>query len=77
MAVDKGMVDMLAEEMRRVLESRRGQRLTLGQLRMIMAESSEQSISLAVVEEAVRELDGEGVVQFNERTSSVVIRGSV
>lgn len=72
--VDKNLVLMLADELRRVLDTRKGQRLSIAQLRVILSEHTEEAISPSAIEEAVRELDGEGVLQYNERTLTAVIR---
>lgn len=66
---------MLVAEMRRVLETRKGQRFTIGQLRNLLSENSDVQISLSAVEEAVRELDSDGVLQYNERTMNAIVRG--
>ena len=74
-SLDKDMVQMLVAEMRRVLETRKGQRFTIGQLRNLLSENSDVQISLSAVEEAVRELDSDGVLQYNERTMNAIVRG--
>lgn len=66
---------MLVAEMRRALETRKGQRFTIGQLRNLLSENSDVQISLSAVEEAVRELDSDGVLQYNERTMNAIVRG--
>ena len=73
-AIDKDLVHMLTEQIRTVVASRRGTRCTVTQLRSILAESSDAAITVAAVEEAVRELESEGLLQFNDRTLTIVIR---
>jgi DNA replication licensing factor MCM4 len=76
-AIDKDLVMMLAEQIRIVLSSRKGQRFTLTQIRSLITENTDAPVTLSAVEEATRELEGEGILQFNDRTMTVVVRGSI
>ena len=70
-----------------MFSTRSGQRLTVGQVRqnLIKAMSTDNnnstsstnsySVSMNEVEEAVRELETEGLVQYVDRTQTVIIRG--
>jgi DNA replication licensing factor MCM4 len=85
-ALDRDLVLKLAEEIRSMLEQHRGQRLTVGQIRQqLLANMNNSSgrprhdgsivtVSMAEVEDAVRELEQEGLLQFIERTQTAIIR---
>ena len=73
-AIDKDLVHMLTEQMRNVIATRKGTRCTVAQLRSILSESADVPVTVAAIEEAARELETEGLLQFNERTLTIVIR---
>lgn len=67
-----------------MLATRTGQRLTINQLRQLLREGGVDShaqgwavlpAGSAEVEEAVRELEAEGVLQYVPRTQTAIIRG--
>jgi hypothetical protein len=69
-------------QLRTVFGSRNGQTITIGQLRQLIIKnntgnndnSGSRTVSMAEVEEAVRELESENLVQYVERTQTVIIR---
>eukprot|EP00605_Chrysophyceae_sp_TOSAG23-4_P001780 GSChrysophyteH1.ASY1.ANO1.1969.1 assembled CDS len=78
-ALDRDLILKLSEEIRTFLGSHKGQRMTIGQIRQqLQQEQQEQGgqmqISIAEVEEAVRDLETDGVVQLMERTMTVLVR---
>ena len=78
-AFDRDLILKLAEEIRHFLAQHKGQRMTIGQIRMQLQQQQQQngtdmSISIAEVEEAVRDLEADGVLQLMERTMTVVVR---
>jgi hypothetical protein len=84
-ALDRDLILRLTEELRSFLLKRKGQRLTVGQIRQIMLkEASESStgggssmmssVTVNDLAEALRELEGEQFIQFTEATQTVVIR---
>ncbi len=78
-AFDRDLILKLAEEIRHFLSGHKGQRMTVGQIRQQLQQQQQQqgsdlSISVAEVEEAVRDLETDGVLQLMERTMTVVVR---
>lgn len=84
-ALNKDLISKLVDQLRTNFEAMHGQRLTVGQLRQnILREmgggnnytknSGEITVSMSEVEEAVRELETEGLIQYIERTQTVLIR---
>ena len=78
-ALDRDLIVKLAEEIKTFLGSHKGERMTVGQIRQALMQQQQATgnamqIALAEVEEAVRDLDTEGVVQLMERTMTVVVR---
>jgi len=78
-ALDRDLIVKLAQEVKHFLGSHKGERMTVGQIRQALMQQQEQNgsdmqISLAEVEEAVRDLETEGVLQLMPRTMTVVIR---
>ena len=87
-AVDRDLVTMLVDELRRLLDGMKGGRLTVGQIRQALLRnmggggttpqraggSGEITVSMAEVEEAVRELEAEGMLKFIESTQTAIIR---
>lgn len=88
-SLDKDLIIKLAEALKTTLIPRAGQRLTLGQLRQAFlkdrdyedltggskgANGGAMGVSLLEIEEAVRELEQDGVLQFIERTQTVLVR---
>lgn len=76
--LDRDLVLKLAEELRSLFETKIGSRLTIGQIRQILIRNSGNpnlAIAMSEIEEAVRELEAEGIVTFIERTQTCIIRG--
>jgi hypothetical protein len=76
-AVDKDLILKLSGELRVLFETKLGSRLTIGQIRQILIRNSGNSnlaITMSEIEEAVRELESEGIVTFIERTQTCCIR---
>lgn len=72
----------LVEELRQFFNAHRGQRMTIGQIRQALMHGMQGAgggeaavLGMTDVEEAVRELEGEGLVSVVERSQTVVIRG--
>lgn len=73
--VDRDLVLKLAEQLSLLFAARKGQRMSLAQIRQTVSkEMSEQTLSQWDVEEAVRELEADGVIQYVEHTQTVIIR---
>ena len=92
-ALDRDLVFKLMEQLRTLLTSRQGQRMSIGQLRqMVIKEMSSNNnnghngynndnegnitVTIPEIEEAVRELETEGFLQYLTRTQTVIIRSS-
>lgn len=83
-ALDRDLVLKLADELRQFIATVRGQRITVGQLRQNILRQQQQqqqrsegvgaSISMSEMEDAVKELEAEGLLQYVERTQTAVIR---
>ena len=75
-ALNRDMVTKLADELRLIISTRNGQRMTISQVRQLLLQGagSQMSVSMSEVEEAVRELEIEGLGQYVERTSTFIIR---
>lgn len=85
-ALDRDLVLKLAEEIKKILSNLPGQRLTIGQIRQRILEQmnpksstnrysdSNTLVSMLEVEDAVRELEAEGVLQYIERSQTVIVR---
>ena len=71
---EQGM--QLVSELRAFCAQRKGQRLTLGQIRQALVQASDGSVAVALqdIEEAVRELESDGLVTLIDRSATVVIR---
>jgi DNA replication licensing factor MCM4 len=87
-ALDRDLILKLSEEMRRLLEENyhNGQRFGLNQIRQLILNSQQFStdknsddtilgqLSLQEIEDAARKLEAEGLIQYNERTQTLVLR---
>ena len=75
-ALNRDLVAKLADELRLVVATRSGQRMTISQIRQLLLQGvgAQMSVSMLEVEEAVRELETEGLGQYVERTSTFIIR---
>jgi len=78
-AFDRDLIVKLAEEIKHFLALHKGERMTVGQIRQALMQQQQQNgndmqISLAEVEEAVRDLETEGELQLMQRTMTVIIR---
>ena len=78
-SLDRELIAKLGEEIKHFLQSHKGSRMTVGQVRLALMQQQQQAginmpISLLEVEEAVRDLETEGVLQLLERTMTIVVR---
>lgn len=84
-ALDRDLILRLTEELRTLLSKKRGQRLTVGQIRQIMIKEAGEasggegvgmmaSVTVSDLAEAVRELEAEQFLQFTEATQTVLVR---
>jgi DNA replication licensing factor MCM4 len=87
-ALDRDLVLRLMEIIRKFLENKTGQRMTYGQIRQALLQDEEtnlrqggndlsgigMTVSMGEVEEALRELETDGVVQIIDRTQMVIVR---
>jgi DNA replication licensing factor MCM4 len=86
-ALDRDLILKLSEEMKRLLEENyhNGQRFGLNQIRQLILNSQQFSdknsddtilgqLSLQEIEDAARKLEAEGLIQYNERTQTLVLR---
>eukprot|EP01035_Chromulina_nebulosa_P033362 gene33362-44667_t len=87
--IDRDMVLKLADSLREMFfnpsatgATMKGQRFTLGQIRQAVLKSMGSgtdgrggSVSISEIEGAVRELENEDLVQYLEKTQTVIIRG--
>ncbi len=76
-AVDREMVDMLAERLREIFNNNKGQRLTMAQLRSIITKDSDHQISNNELDEAVKEVleSGTPAIKYVPNTMTVIIQG--
>lgn len=86
-ALDRDLVLRLTEELRTLLSKKKGQRLTVGQIRQIMIKEASDAadggaggmmstVTVSDLAEAVRELEAEQFLQFTEATQTVLVRSS-
>lgn len=87
-ALDRDLVLRLMEIIRKFLANKTGQRMTFGQIRQALLQDEEtnlrqggndlsgigMTVSMGEVEEALRELETDGVVQIIDRTQMVIVR---
>lgn len=82
-ALDRDLVMKLAEELRTFLEQFRGQRMTVGQIKMQLQQQLKEhqshqalvnNLTMNEVEDAIKELEEEGLLQYIERTQTCIIR---
>ena len=76
-AVDREMVDKLADRLREIFNSNRGQRLTMAQLRNIITKDNDQQISNNDLEEAVKEVleSGTPPIKYVPNTMTIIVQG--
>ena len=76
-AVDREMIEMLAERLREVFNSNRGQRLTMAQLRNVVSKDSDQQVAINDLEEAVKEVleSGTPAIKYVPNTMTIIVQG--
>lgn len=84
--MDRDLILKLTEQLRTMLSLKQGQRLTVSQLRQTLMKEAgisnngystgDASLNIGVleVEEAVKELESEGILQYIPRTQTAIIR---
>ena len=84
--MDRDLVLKLTEQLRTMLAVKQGQRLTVAQLRQTLmkeagistggysASDAILNIGILEVEEAVKELESEGLLQYIPRTQTAIVR---
>ena len=77
--IDRDLITKLSDEMINIFKKRAGQRLTIGQIRQLFMKdmNSTMTITMSEIEEAVRELENQGLCQLIERTQTVIIRNTL
>jgi DNA replication licensing factor MCM4 len=74
-ALNRDLILKLADELKNIFSSKNGQRLTVGQIRqLLLRENNSISISMLEVEEALRELEIDGIGQFIDKTNTFIVR---
>ena len=79
-ALNRDLILKLAEELKIHLESHKNQRLTLSGLRQMIVAGNKgptniaANVTIAEIEEAVKELANEGIVQLMERSQTILVR---
>lgn len=74
-ALNRDLILKLADELKNIFSSRNGQRLTVANIRqLLLRENNSISISMLEVEEALRELEIDGVGQFIDKTNTFIVR---
>jgi hypothetical protein len=89
-AVDRDLIFKLIQEIKEMFKTMQGQRITVGQLRQTILRNmnnnnfgnnnnnnnSLNTVSMSEVEAAVKELQEEEVIQYIERTQTIIIKNS-